>query len=156
MSKKPKVKNADLLVEALRMLLMGRNANTQEDICSLLEKQGYEINQSKVSRLLRKIGATKVVNEKGQTAYSLPREPSPLPLNTSIRNLILDIVANETLVVIITSPGAASMIARSLDYSQLTTEILGTIAGDDTIFIAPKSIKNIHKLFEEVKRLLRE
>ncbi len=149
-------KNPDPLFEALRMLLMGRNANTQDDICSLLEKQGYEINQSKVSRLLRKIGATKVVDEMGETVYSLPREPSPLPLYTPIRNLILDIAANESLVVIITSPGSASMIARSIDYSQLTTEILGTIAGDDTIFIAPKSIKNTLNLFEEIKRLLRD
>src|SRR5581483_2235345 len=112
---------------------------TQEDICSILKKQGYEINQSKVSRLLRKIGATKIVNNKRQIVYSLPREPSPFPLGTPIRNLVLDIVANEALVVIHTAPGAASMIARALDYSQITTEILGTIAGDDTIFVTPKS-----------------
>jgi transcriptional regulator of arginine metabolism len=149
-------KNPEALIEALRLLLIGRKADTQEAICSTLEKQGYEINQSKVSRLLRKIGATKVVNDRGQTVYSLPREPSPLPINTPIRNLILDIAANETMVIIFTSPGSASMIARALEYSQLTTEILGTIAGDDTIFVAPKSIKNILKLFEDVKRLLRE
>jgi transcriptional regulator of arginine metabolism len=144
------------LIEALRTLLMGRKANTQEDICSILEKQGYEINQSKVSRLLRKIGATKVVDEAEQTVYSLPREPCPLPLKTPIRSLIRDIVANETIVIIFTSPGSASMIARALEYSPLSSEILGTIAGDDTIFIAPKSVKHIHALFEDIKKLLRE
>jgi len=149
-------KAAQTLVEALRYLLLGRKANTQEDICASLEKQGYAINQSKVSRLLRKIGAIKIVNAKGQTVYSLPREPAPPSMATPLKNLILDIVANETLVVIFTSPGSASMIARVLDYNQITTEILGTIAGDDTIFVAPKSVKDIHKLSEEIKTLLRD
>lgn len=148
-------KSAQPLDEALRLLLMGRCASTQEDICTALEKMGVEINQSKASRLLRKIGAIKVVNEKGQTVYSLPREPAPPSMNTLLRNLILDIVSNETLVVIFTSPGSASMVARVLDYNQITTEILGTIAGDDTIFVAPKSIKDIQKLTEEIKGLLR-
>lgn len=155
MAKKSSDKNPVPLIEALRLVLMGRKVNTQEAICSTLEKQGYEINQSKVSRLLRKIGAIKVVNEKGQTVYSLPREPTPLPINTPIKNIILDISANESLIVISTFPGAASMVARVLDYSQPSLDVLGTIAGDDTIFVAPKSIKDLPKLLEEVKRLLR-
>lgn len=147
-------KNSSTLLDALRTLLMGRKANTQEGICATLEKLGYEINQSKASRLLRKIGAVKVVNERGETIYSLPREPAPPSMDTHLRSLIVDIVANETMVVIFTSPGSASMIARVLDYHQLTTDILGTLAGDDTIFVAPKSIKNTAKLAEEIRSLL--
>jgi transcriptional regulator of arginine metabolism len=155
MIKKKKIKQSDSLDEALRILLQGRLASSQEHICAVLEKQGYEINQSKVSRLLRKVGAIKVVNVKGQTVYSLPREPAPPTMETSLKALVTDIMCNETLVVIFTSPGSASMIARTLDYNQLSTEILGTIAGDDTIFVAPKSIKDIHKLTQEIKDLLR-
>jgi transcriptional regulator of arginine metabolism len=154
MAKKKTKKDSQSLGDALRALLMGRKASTQEDICIALEKLGYEINQSKASRLLRKIGAIKVVNEHGQTVYSLAREPAPPSMRTTLRDLIVDIVSNETLVVIFTSPGSASMVARVLDYNQITTEILGTIAGDDTIFVAPKSIKDIHKLAEEIKQLL--
>ncbi len=156
MAKSKGEKKSQSLVDTLRVLLMGRRASSQEVICSSLEKLGYEINQTKVSRLLRQIGAIKVTNAQGQTVYSLPREPAPPSMNASIRNLILDIVANETLVIIFTSPGSASMVARVLDYNQITTGILGTIAGDDTIFVAPKTIKDIHKLSEEIKRLLRE
>lgn len=146
--------DSQMLVDALKGLLLGREATTQEDICAVLVKKGYDVNQSKVSRLLRKIGAIKVENIKGQTVYSLPREPAPPTLDTPLRGLILDIVANETLVVIFTSPGSASMVARMLDYVQITTEVLGTIAGDDTIFVAPKSVKDIQKLYFEVKGLL--
>lgn len=143
------------LDEALKILLKSRKATTQEEICEALEAQGYEINQSKVSRLLRKINAVKIVNEKGATVYSLPREPAPPTLNTPLKELIIDVVSNEVLVVIFTSPGSASMVARLLDYNQIGTEILGTIAGDDTIFVTPKSIKNTLALLAEIKNLLR-
>ena len=117
MAKKKINKGSQLLTDALRTLLMGRKASTQEDICSVLEKQGYEINQSKASRLLRKIGAIKVVNSRGQTVYSLPREPAPPSMNTPLRELILDIVSNETLVVICTSPGSVSYTHLCIDVS---------------------------------------
>jgi transcriptional regulator of arginine metabolism len=147
-------KKKNTLDQALKMLLLSRNATTQEDICNELEKLGYEINQSKVSRLLRKIGAIKVVNQYEQTVYSLAREPAPPTMSATLANLIVDVVFNEALVVIFTSPGSASMVARVLDYNQMTTEILGSIAGDDTIFVTPKSIKNTQKLAEEIKHLL--
>lgn len=146
--------NVHSLIEALRVLLMSKTASTQEDICTELTKQGYDINQSKASRLLRKIGAIKVVDDSGQVVYSLPREPAPPTMKTQIKDLILDVVSNEALVVIFTSPGTASMVARVLDYHQITTEILGTIAGDDTIFVAPKSIKETDRLVNEIKSIL--
>lgn len=147
------MKSQDLF-DALRALLMGRKANSQEAICRALEKQGYEINQSKVSRLLRKIGAIKVLDSQGQVVYSLPREPGPPTMNTPLRQLILDVVANEMMVVIFTSPGSASMVARMLDYHLAAAGILGTIAGDDTIFVTPKSIKETQKVAEKIKNLL--
>ncbi len=147
-------KDAQNLISALRLLLMGRKASTQEDICSALEQLGYDINQSKASRLLRKIGAVKVVNEKGQAVYSLAREPAPPSMNTPLKDLIFNVMSNEAMVVIFTSPGSASMVARLLDYNQIATGILGTIAGDDTIFVVPKTIQDTQKLMEEIKELL--
>ncbi len=144
------------LDDALKDLLMGRKAATQEDLCLELAKLGYDINQSKASRLLRKIGAVKVTNEQGLIVYSLPREPAPPSMHTPLKDLIIDIVSNEVLVLIFTSPGSASMVARLLDYNQIKTEILGTIAGDDTIFVAPKSIQRIDRLLQEIRSLLQE
>ena len=83
---------------------------------------------------MRKIGAIKVVNARGQTVYSLPRAASSPMTTPRKEDWILHIVANETLVVIFTSPGSASMVALVLDYNQITTEILGTLAGDDTFW----------------------
>lgn len=155
MSKKKSSTGSQTLLEAFRSLLLGKKASSQEALCKSLEKQGFAINQSKVSRLLRKIGAIKIVNVHGETVYSLPKEPVPPSMNTSLSSLILDIVANEVMVVIFTSPGSASMVARVLDHAPITAEILGTIAGDDTVFVAPKSIKEIPKLVKEIKDLLK-
>lgn len=142
------------LIESLKRLLFERETNTQESLCQALEKAGFDVNQSKVSRLLRKIGATKIVNTKGQTVYSLPREPAPPTPNTRLKELIVDVLSNESLVVILTSPGSASMVGRVLDNAPIKTAILGTVAGDDTLFIAPKSAKDIKKLVDEIKKVL--
>lgn len=141
------------LAEALKQILMGRKANTQEDLCHALAKQGYEINQSTVSRLLRKIGAIKMVNSQGRVVYSLPREPAPPTIMTPLHQLVLDISANETMIVIITSPGSASMIGRVLDYHQEDFGILGTLAGDDCVFVVPTSVKHTQKLLEQIRLL---
>lgn len=142
------------LFDKLKILLMERETQTQEDLCHALQKQGYAVNQSKISRLLRKMGAVKIVNAEGQVIYSIPREPAPPSMNTPLHQLVLNIVANETMIVICTIPGSASMIARLLDYHQTLVGILGTLAGDDTIFVIPKSIKEIKKIVENIKLLL--
>lgn len=146
--------NSKTLAEALKGLLVEGQTGTQEELCAALERLGFKVNQSTVSRLLRKVKAIKVENELGETVYSLPREPAPPTITPALRGLVVDIVANETTIVIFTSPGSASMIARILDYKQTSSEILGTIAGDDTIFVVPKSIQNVKRLHKELKTLL--
>ena len=150
------MKEADskTLTETLKELLIEGQTSTQEELVEALEARGFKVNQSTVSRLLRKVKAIKVENEQGESVYSLPREPAPPTITPALRGLVIDIVANETTIVIFTSPGSASMIARILDYKQPSSEVLGTIAGDDTIFVVPKSIQNIKKLHKELKVLL--
>ncbi|MBM3191338.1 MAG: hypothetical protein FJZ63_01625 [Chlamydiae bacterium] len=150
-----KSENSQECLDALKTLLIAGDSRTQEALCEALIQQGFDVNQSKISRLLRKMGAVKVINDKGEIAYALSREPLPPTLETDLKHLILDIVANETLVVVFTSPGCASMVARILDYKQTTTEILATLAGDDTLLVIPKSIKHLAKLHKEVQQLLK-
>lgn len=142
------------LIESFRELLSQGNARTQEDLKVSLQKQGFEINQSKISRLLRKIGAIKTVGSEGQIVYQIPLEPEPPITGSTIENLVLDITHNEIMIVIRTSPGSASLIARVLDHNTEKLNTLGTVAGDDTIFIIPKSIKTLEKTFKAIKSLL--
>ena len=142
------------LTEDLRGLLQAGKVTTQEDICAALEALGHAINQSKVSRLLRKVGAVKSKNEQGQVVYRLPHEPAPPTPSSQLSSLIIDIIANETTIIVNTSPGSAQLIARVLDYNKKNLAILGTIAGDDSIFIAPASVNDIEKITAAIRQLL--
>lgn len=146
--------DSDALLKAFNEILSRGTASTQQEIREELTGLGFSINQSKISRMLHKMAAIKVTNAQGQTGYRLPGDLAPPPSQTPLKQLILKIVNNESLVIIQTSPGSASLIARMLDYQNSESEILATLAGDDTIFVAPKSIKRIHKTFDEVKKLL--
>ncbi len=149
-----KINPKEGLTEDLRRLLLEGKVATQEDVCAALESLGHAINQSKVSRLLRKIGAVKSKNEQGQIVYRLPLEPAPATTSSQLSSLIMDVVANEVNIIVYTSPGSAQLIARILDYHKKKIQILATIAGDDAIFIAPKSIKTIDVSLTAIRELL--
>jgi transcriptional regulator of arginine metabolism len=142
---------------ALRQLLLEGQAGTQEAICKALEKQGFSVNQSKVSRLLNKIGAIKISDPQGNNLYRLPHEHGLAhelhhsTTKVSTQSWVLDVVSNGVLIVIHTTPGAAGLVARDLDLHHLELKILGSIAGDDTIFVAPKDIKQIKSIIEKIK-----
>lgn len=142
------------LEEDLKALLTRGTAETQEEICDHLQKMGHDINQSKASRLLRKVGAVKSKNEYGQIVYRLPKEPAPTHSSNILLGLIIDIKANEQLIVIHCHPGSASLVARLLDHHMEKTQIIGTVAGDDTILVVPKSVKQIDNTLEAIKSIL--
>lgn len=150
MAKKDKLS----LMECFREQLSKGTARTQEELKLSLQNQGFEVNQSKISRMLRKLGAIKTVGSEGQIVYQLPSEPEPPIKGSPIENLILDISHNEIMIVVHVSPGSASLIARVIDHHMEKLHILGTVAGDDTIFIVPKSIKTLDKSIKGIKGLL--
>ena len=143
-------KSASTALEALRGILSKKGAGTQEDLRTELENLGLEVNQSTISRGLRKLGAIKTFSPTGEAFYKLPAEMAPPAVEASIADLVTKIDNNNTLIVIHTSPGSASLIARHLDHFA-PGRILGTIAGDDTIFVAPTTEKQIKKVLEELK-----
>ena len=142
------------LIEALRTILIAGKMGTQEEICEALTQQGFSVNQSKVSRLLRKLVAVKTMTETGQITYHLPREPVPLPTKSPLTNLVIEITNNEMTVVIRTLPGAAHLIARLLDYNAEKIDSLGTVAGDDTILLVPKHSAQTTETVTKIKHLL--
>lgn len=143
----------------LREILLAGQARTQSEIQHAFERQGIVISQSKISRLLHQIGAVKLVDNKGKTQYKLPHEAGLIHELTSlqeksfIRQWIMHIDANDTMIVVHTTPGAASMVARMIDQHRIDLDILGCIAGDDTIFIAPKDSQHIKKIKEQIEQL---
>ncbi|AIZ78229.1 transcriptional regulator ArgR [Actinobacillus equuli subsp. equuli] len=146
----------DNLSEAFKALLKQEKFGSQGEIVNALQELGFEnINQSKVSRMLSKFGAVRTRNTKMEMVYQLPAELGVPTTSSPLKNLVVDIDYNDVLIVVKTSPGAAQLIARLLDSMGKGEGILGTIAGDDTIFITPTRstamedlIQNITELFE--------
>jgi len=142
------------LVEALHQLLLEGKVQTQEDIKNALLQLGYTTNQSKISRLLRKLGALKIINDSGQAVYRLPHEFTPPSTRSPLTQLVTAVSSSDALIVIHTSPGSASLIARLLDHRHQEIGILGSVAGDDTVLIIPKHSSEIKNICQHIKRLL--
>ncbi|MDN6631812.1 MAG: transcriptional regulator ArgR, partial [Enterobacterales bacterium] len=118
------------------------------------QDEGVEnINHSKVTRMLTKFGAVRTRNAKMEMVYCLPAELGVPTTSSPLKNLVLDVDYNESVVVIHTSPGAAQLIARLLDSLGKSEGILGTIAGDDTIFTTPAKGFSVEQLHDAILSL---
>jgi transcriptional regulator of arginine metabolism len=134
--------NSKTRLAAIKKLLLEGLVSTQEEICDELRKLNYDITQSTISRDLRRLGAVRTVNTTGETVYKLsvvtPQQSVVDSVSSGLAGLIKDIKHNGYIIVIHTTPGSASLIAKHIDDVQ-PNGILGTIAGDDTIFVIPSS-----------------
>jgi transcriptional regulator of arginine metabolism len=140
-------------IMVLRQLLREGSASTQEELGKALKQKKFHVTQSTISRDLRRIGAIKTTNSEGEIVYKLSEETFLMPtaMSDSLGQMLLDITSNENMIVLHTSPGSASLVARHIDSMRTSLGILGTIAGDDTIFIAPASTKKISSLIQKIK-----
>lgn len=141
-------------LKTLRQLIRMGEASTQEELCLALRKKDYDVTQSTVSRDLRRIGAIKTTNAEGEIIYRLPEDHRALvpQVNHDISALMMEIQSNENIIVVHTSPGSASLVATHLDRIRKSLGILGTISGDDAIFIVPESVKKIPNVIKKIKQ----
>jgi transcriptional regulator of arginine metabolism len=120
--------------DALARLVRARRIATQEELLAALARQGHRATQATLSRDLTRLGARRVTRPEG-SFYEVDG-PTTEGGQALLRGLVLAIDTNASLVVVRTAAGAASAVARAVDDARLP-EVLGTIAGDDTIFVAP-------------------
>jgi len=144
----------EALVQTFKDLLKQEQFGSQGEIVDALKAEGYDnISQSKVSRMLSKYGAVRTRNARQEMVYCLPAELGMPTAKSPLKQLVLDIEHNEVMIIIHTSPGAAQLIARLLDSLSKSDGVLGTIAGDDTIFIAPTNIQRIQETIQKLEEL---
>jgi transcriptional regulator of arginine metabolism len=144
---------ADLRRDLVARLLRTRRIGTQEELLAALAEAGFQATQATLSRDLARLGARRVSRPEGGTRYELPdAAPGPDALG-ALRGLVTHVAANASMVVIRTHPGSAPAIARAIDLAQVP-EVLGTIAGDDTIFVAPAGDLRPRRLADRLADLL--
>jgi transcriptional regulator of arginine metabolism len=135
----------------IRALIASRPVATQEELRALLADRGHDVTQATLSRDLAQLGARRVAQPGGGAYYELPDSPPrAAPL---IGDLVRTIDDNGTLVVVHTTPGAAQVVASALDRARVP-EVLGTIAGDDAIFIAPARGISTSRVIRRLRELV--
>lgn len=123
-------------LEAIRRVIRSRAVGTQEELGRLLEAEGFRVTQATLSRDLARLRAVRLARPDGGAVYGLEAEAGPRERPDELGELLLAISDNEALSVLRTVTGAAPAVARAIDVARLP-ECLGTLAGDDTIFVTP-------------------
>jgi transcriptional regulator of arginine metabolism len=122
---------------AMAELIRSDVVASQEQLAERLSELGFLVTQATISRDLEQIGAIKV-RRAGQHSYALPGQIQAAPeprLGGALRDFGRSIETAANLVVIKTPPGSAHLIGVALDQSDLS-EVIGTLCGDDTVFVA--------------------
>lgn len=131
-----------------QLLLSGRGGSTQAQLVDALAERGIATTQSTVSRDLKLLGAQRRLRDDGSFVYQLEsagRTNFPA-------GMVLSVEHNEALIVIRTRVGRAPAVGLELDGLR-HPDILGTIAGDDTVLVIPRSTRRVGELAQSIAEL---
>jgi transcriptional regulator of arginine metabolism len=139
---------------AIKQVVAEHTITTQDELGHALKRQGFKITQATLSRDMKELGISWVYTPSG-SKYMLHTEAEEKRLRSIIGYEVEYIAANEGMIVVKTLPGRAQGVAELLD-TMRHPSILGTLAGDNTIFIAPRSVKKISQTVKLIRRLVTE
>ena len=131
-------------IETLKMLISSKELGSQEELLQALQLEGFKLTQATLSRDLKQLKVAKAASMNGKYVYVLPNETmyKRVPSAQTVKEMLttpgyISLNFSGNMAVLRTRPGYASLIAYNIDNSS-QPNILGTIAGDDTIFIVMK------------------
>lgn len=143
----------------IREIIKNQVIETQEDLANALLKEGIEVTQATISRDIKDMMLIKVPYGDGRYRYaSSPEEDTLLAksrVGTMFRSTVNNITYSGNLLVIQTMPGAAQAVAFGLDNTKLP-EVIGSIAGDDTILLVLAEGSNPAEVKKRLYRFFRE
>ena len=153
--------------EQIIEIIQNHEVETQEDLAGYLTEAGYAVTQATVSRDIRELSLEKVPGQKVRQKYAMRstipvaaeiKHPAAQPANRYAALLQDGIVSMEqagNLLVIKTAVGMAMAVAAALD-AMNWNEVVGCIAGDDTIMCAVRTVDDTILLMEKIKKLLEQ
>jgi transcriptional regulator of arginine metabolism len=145
--------------QAIAELIRNDCVASQEELTEALEKKGFKVTQATVSRDLDKLGAVKA-RRGGLLCYSLPEQLAhsdfmAAQLERILKEWVQSIEPAGNLIVLKTPPGSAHLVGVALDQAKLG-QVVGTICGDDTLFVAARSAKDGRLLAERLLKMWRK
>ena len=151
MKKAPKKQRQSRILQ----LVGERNIETQSDLVDALRTIGMDVTQATVSRDIKELGIVKVMTGEGTQKYvalTHSGEAASGRMRRGFSDAVISINSADSLVVIKTLPGMAQGAASALD-SMYLEETLGSLAGDDTIFIATYGVESAVKLQRKLNEI---
>jgi len=141
----------------LAKILEEQAVSSQAKLVELLKAEGIDVTQATLSRDLEELGAVKVRVPVGDSVYAVPDDPTErvLPVDYLRRVLgewLVEVSVSDNIVVLRTPPGSAHVVASAVDRAGLP-EIIGTVAGDDTVILVAASDTTGEKVSERLKDL---
>lgn len=131
--------------------------DTQEELVIRLREEGYSVTQATISRDIKDMNIIKMLAEDGRHYKYVAQQPKELSTADKFlrmfKNTVLSIRSSETLIVLRTEAGSAGPAAALIDRLDFE-EVLGVIAGDDTVFVAVDSIDHTYDVQEKLENLL--
>lgn len=156
------MKTKDQRLEAIKMIISSKEMGNQDDLLKALSKEGFKLTQATLSRDLKQLKVAKAASFNGKYVYVLPNETmyrrkrEPLTAREMLSSPgFLSINFSGNLGVIKTRPGYASSIAYTIDNNDVP-EILGTIAGDDTIIIVLREGVDHNAILEGINDIVED
>ena len=137
-------------------LIKKHDIETQEELSDYLQKEGYQVTQATVSRDIREMKLTKIATEKGRQKYAVitgnDTEVTER-LTRVFKEAVLKMDYAQNMIVVKTLDGMGMGVAVALDNMQ-NSEILGTIAGDDTVFCVVRTHNQAAVIIEKLYRII--
>ncbi|MBK7047428.1 MAG: arginine repressor [bacterium] len=137
----------------IRDILSRQAITSQEDLRRALGKSGFKVTQATLSRDMKELGVSRLARGGGRFEYSIPAEPDLNDLRPIVGAEVMGIDANEYLIVVRTIPGAAHTVGEYIDIQQ-ERDIIGTVAGDNTLLVIPSSAAKTRHVLAFLRRIL--
>ncbi len=146
-----KTKRHRKILELIKENIIG----TQEELADLLKQEGFNVTQATVSRDIKELALIKISVGNDRYRYSLPTEitVSETRLRFMLKEFVLNYAASENILIVRTAPGNANAVASALDNAQWA-EILGSVAGDDTILVVARKKEEIPHIIDKLESYL--
>lgn len=137
-------------------IIQKNEVETQDELSALLEKDGFRVTQATVSRDIRELKLTKIPTASGRQKYAVITDA---PENLSkkyervLREGFLSMDMAQNILVIKTVSGMASAVCAAIDAMKMR-EIVGSIAGDDTIMCAIRTVDDTYAVIKKIRRIV--
>jgi len=140
----------------IQELITNEMIKTQDELALRLTQEGFRVTQATISRDIKEMGLVKIPGIKDEYRYAIPSDQPSFGYQDRLKRMVKEVVltfdSSENIVVVKTMPGNAQALALLLDNAGWP-EVIGTVAGDDTIFllVKPKKlVKDVLHRFSEM------